>query len=275
MAEAIIEDLFRLSNEMAAYVGSNEEGFKNFLQTAAFTLRNTVSNQLLIQSYLMSINGRLPAAEVKTAEEWNAEGISIQNGTVPIYIMEIGDDKKSYHPKAVYDVSQTDAYMPPANDKGIVLEQFMKNAPCRIEYTDNFKIKGTKAMYIPDEDVISVTKGFKSFDEIFSSLAMEYMHRSYARGGVYTENKLNNKVYQRGVYNDSAYAGAYMIASRYGMDTSSYSFSSTIERMKGADYKDIKKVLENIVSPAINYCKSLDKGMEAYMEEGEAIAAGA
>lgn len=274
MEEVKIDDLFTLSNDMAAYVGSNEEGFRNFLKTAAFTLHNTVSNQLLIQSYLMSINGRLPADEVKTADKWYAEGINIRNDTPPIYIMEIGGDKKGYHPKAVYDISQTDAGLPPVNDKGVVLEQFMKSAPCRIEYTDNFKIKGTKSMYLPAEDVISVTKGFKSFDEIFSSLAMEYMHRSYACEGddkgkkENTKNKGNN-VYQRGAYNDSAYAGAYMIATRYGFDTSSYNFTNTIERLKGADYKDIKKVLENIVSPAIDYCKAVDKNMDAYLEAGD------
>ncbi|MCM1083338.1 MAG: hypothetical protein NC428_07660 [Clostridium sp.] len=275
MAEVKIDSLFSLSNEMAAYVGSSEEGFKNFLLTAAFTLHNTVSNQLLIQSYLMSINGRLPAAEVKTADEWHAEGISVRNDMPPIYIMEIGGDEKGYHPKAVYDISQTDAGLPSSNDKGIVLEQFMKSAPCRITYTDNFKIKGTKAMYMPAEDTISVTKGFKSFDEIFSSLAMEYMHRSYARGGDDKENTENkgSSMYQRGVYNDSAYAGAYMIAARYGFDTSSYSFASTIERLKGADYKDIKKVLENIVSPAINYCKAVDRNMDAYLEAGDINAA--
>lgn len=278
MAEVKIDDLFSLSNEMAAYVGSSEEGFRNFLKTAAFTLHNTVSNQLLIQSYLMSINGRLPI-EVKTATEWNDEGISIRDDTVPIYIMEIGGDEKGYHPKAVYDISQTDAGLPVANDKGIVLEQFMQSAPCRIEYTDNFKIKGTRAMYIPAEDVISVTKGFKSFDEIFSSLAMEYMHRSYARAEddkkQNNENKGNKRssVYQRGAYNDSAYAGAYMIATRYGFDTSSYNFANTIERLKGADFKDVKKVLENIVSSASRYCREIDKSMAAYLEAGDINAA--
>lgn len=271
MAEVKIDDLFSLSNEMAAYVGSSEEGFRNFLKTAAFTLHNTVSNQLLIQSYLMSINGRLPA-EVKTAAEWNDVGISIRNDTVPIYIMEIGSDEKGYHPKAVYDISQTDAMVPVANDKGIVLEQFMQSAPCKITYTDNFKIKGTRAMYIPAEDVISVTKGFKSFDEIFSSLAMEYMHRSYARGGNDKEKKESN-VYKRGAYNDSAYAGAYLISTRYGFDTSSYSFASTIERLKGADYKDVKKVLENIVSPATQFCKEIDRNINAYLEAGDISAA--
>lgn len=279
MEEVSIDDLFTLSNNMAAYVGSNEEGFKNFLKTAAFTLHNTVSNQLLIQSYLMFINGRLPASEVKTADEWYADGISIKNDTSPIYIMEIGDDddKKSYHPKAVYDISQTDAVLPSVNDKGIVLEQFMKSAPCRIVYTDNFKIKGTRSIYMPAEDVISVTKGFQSFDEIFSGLAMEYMHRSYALGGAEKGKKKNTEktdnVYKRGVYNDSAYAGAYMIATRYGFDTSSYSFMNTMERLKGASCKDIKKVLENIVSPAIEICKATDKNLDAYLEAGDRNAA--
>lgn len=276
MEEVSVDYLFDLSNQMATFVGSNEEGFRNFLKTAAFTLHNTVSNQLLIQSYLMSINGRLPV-EVKTAEEWNNEGISIKNDTSPIYIMERAGEEKGYRPKVVYDISQTDAQLPPVNDKGIVLEQFMKSAPCRIEYTDNFKIKGTRSMYMPTEDVISVTKGFKSFDEIFSGLAMEYMHRSYACGDVRKGKKEKtekaNNVYQRGAYNDSAYAGAYMIATRYGFDTSSYSFMNTMERLKGADYKDIKKVLENIVSPAIEICKATDKNLDAYLEAGDRNAA--
>lgn len=263
-----IDYLFELSNQMADYVARNEEGFTRFLKTASYCRNFTVSNQLLIQSYLYSINGRI-AEKVNDAETWNSYGISVKADAAAIYVMEHDPKQhKVYKPRAVYDISQTDAASTAASyDKGFLVESLLMSAPCPVEYTDNLKIKGTRAYFRPDTGKIEVTKGFKSYDEMYVNLAMEYAHC-----GIYNqlakETETGSKspgtsyVYPRAVYSATAYASSFVSAHAYGIDTSGFRFTHAPESFKGMKVKEIKNELDTIVKSAHEITKGLDRQLE-------------
>lgn len=257
------DELFKLSNNMADYVASNEEGYVNYLKSASFTRNFTVSNQLLIQSYLYSINGRLPL-DVKDINEWNKLGISVRNDTSPIYVMEHDPaHPKSYRPREVYDISQTNAFLEPASyDKGFVVEALLLSAPCPVEYAENIKVKGTRAIYHPDSKKIEVTKGFRSMDEIVSHVSREYAHCFYATETA--KNKKDNEVfvYPRAVYNDMAYAASFVVSNAYGIDTSLYKFSNVISSIGKFDTNEIKRELNRVIVAANSIMNNLDKQLD-------------
>lgn len=271
---ATTEELFKLSNDMADYVAKNEEGFINYLKTASFTRHNTVSNQLLILSYLSSINGNF-AKDVRDAETWNSIGISVRNDTYPIYIMEHDPvQPKIYKPRAVYDISQTNAAQDSITyDKGFVAEALLLSAPCSVEYTDNLKVKGTKAMYRPDSGKIEVTKGFRSYDEIVSNMAREYAHfyfHSESNKQKKPEEAVKN-VYARAVHNEPAYAASFVVANAYGIDTSGYNFSHVPSSMGKYETKEIKHELNKIFSAAKNIMNNLDRQLERIYDMNSGI----
>ena len=256
------DELFKLSNAMADYVAKNEEGYVNYLKTASFTRNYSVSNQLLIQSYLYSINGQLPR-DVRDVQEWNKLGISVMNDTYPIYVMEHDPTHpKSYKPREVYDISQTNAQGTDSYDKGFVVEALLLSAPCPIEFAEKIKVKGTRAIYHPDSKKIEVTKGFRSMDEIVSHVSREYAHCCYATETA--KNKKDNEVfvYPRAVYNDMAYAASFVVSNAYGIDTSLYKFSNVISSIGKFDTNEIKRELNRVIVAANSIMNNLDKQLD-------------
>lgn len=267
--EVSIDQLFEFSNEMSEYVIADEEAFKNYLKTAAFTGRYTVANQLLIQGYMNGINGQT-AHDVRSEEEWAQFGI-IVNRDMPIYIMEYSPkEEKRYIPRRVYDISQTNAMQPTyVYDAGQATEALLMSKPCEIEFVEVMKIKGKKAIYTPDKERIEVTSGFENFSEIFFDLASEYAHY-YKHQDFKEQNGDGNvkKIYPRAANNYAAYMASYVTGAAYGLEDG---FKIEMPKYdKGKTPAEIKRGLGEIVIPASKSIKAAnDKLIEIYnMQNG-------
>lgn len=281
-----IDELFEYSNQRARAAAGNEELLKGFFKTAAACRHFTVANQLLIQGYCEWMG--LEPRDVRTAEEWAKNGITVNAGAAPVYVMEYDPKQpKKYRPKEVYDIQQTNASLTETNyDKGFLTEAIMLAAPCPLEYRDVLKIKGTKAYYMPDEKKTAVTKGFMDFDEIFSELAKEYAHYFiHAELGREKNGETNSAdaqirgvkpVYPRAVYADAAYGAAYIVCAANKMDTSHFRFANTFTQLGGEKASEIKKALGRAVAPAYAVLDNLDTQimrLQAFNEKEAAVSA--
>lgn len=252
-----IKDLFSYSNSMADWVKTNPEGYQTYLKVASATQGFTSANQLLIMGYT---NGVKPVL-LDDYSSWINKGYSVNDS--PIYVMEHAPDTKyRYVIRTLYDVTNTNAaYNPPEYDKGMVLESLMRKSPCPLVYTD--EPKRSKAEFIPDRNVIEVTSGFKSFEEIFAKLSEEYAHCMIYKHMVEASDKDKNKAvvpvrYTRGQNGFLAYSVAYMMSEKYNMQYDGFSFTSLPENWQNVESIPFKTELESINT----VFKSVDEGLE-------------
>lgn len=253
------KELFDFCNEMTKWIISDAEPYKNFLSWASrFTAGYTIANQILIYGY--NNNAKL----VYDEQTWNSYGINVVDRN-PIYVMEYAPEQSEmkYIPREVFDISQTDGSYPDPfvfTDKGAACENLLLSAPCKVQYVEQMRTKGTKGMYYPEENLIEVTKGCKSFDEIFSVLASEYAHQEFC-SNQQAHRKAGKDVspvkgYPRGRYNWDAFSVAYALGARYQMDLSAFPFS--VFPSSWTDKKTKPSDIRNELNLIINCCHKMD-----------------
>ena len=254
----LIEDLFDYSNSMADWVKNSPDAYQLFLKTAAHTEHFTVANKLLIQGYMQCI----PPVYLADEADWMSSGYTIRQDAIPIYVMEHAPGKHTgYDVRKMYDITATNAeYEMPVYDKSFLLDALMLNAPCNIEYVDKLP---AKALYSPDKDVIQMTKGFKSFEEIFFVLSQEYSHHMlYHQMEKLAKGKSNEPQiklkYTRGANIFTAFSTAYMLCEKYNMLPGNINIKSLPEGWQYLKAMDFKHELTNID----DVFKEINKGME-------------
>jgi hypothetical protein len=181
----------------------------------------SIANQILIFGYNRN------SSIVYEAEYWKEMGLTVTDPGHPIHVMFRAPekDKTGYIDRELYDISQTNGEVDPLPgipDKGAACEALLMAAPCKIQYVDHMRSRGSKAMYDAERDIIEVTKGCESFDMVFAALSVEYAHYEYA----HLEARQGRKGYQRGRYGWDAFSTAYALGSRFGMDVSQFQFHS-------------------------------------------------
>ncbi|MBQ9199422.1 MAG: hypothetical protein IJ141_04520 [Lachnospiraceae bacterium] len=266
--------LFSDSNNMAEYVRTNPEGYRTFLSIAAKCAHFTPSNQLLIQGYGM---GKIPEY-LDDLSNWINNGYAINEDAHLIHVMEKDKNAEAgYKDRILVDVSDTNAiYNKFEYDKGIVLEALMTSSPCRIEYNESLT---AKALYVPNRQVIEVSRGYKNIEQIFENLSREMVHARLHFQMLENSNPGNIKLqYPRSRNSFLAYSVSYMMASKYDMapeqievtslpeEWNNLSFDSNQTNISKADamarvfkedvlrpLNDTFKSMDNILSNRINY----------------------
>ena len=263
MSDIKITDLFEYSNAMAAWVKSNPMAYQSYLKIAAHTQEFTEANKLLIQGFMQN----KPPMYLANESDWKSAGYVIDSNATPVYVMEHAPEKRyGYVVRKTYDISAVNAeYEYPSYDKGFVLDAMLLNAPCNIEYVDNLQ---TKAMYNPDKNVIQMTKGFKSFEEIFFTLSQEYTHCTlYQQMETLSRREENNSPiklkYTRGANIFTAFSVAYTLSEKYNMLPGNISIKSLPESWLHMDPMNFKKELTIID----NVFDSVEKGMSEKLNE--------
>ncbi len=245
-----IKELFKLSNEMAEYVGTNKEGLDVFIKNLGNMRHFTVHNQMIIQAYIPYL-GLEKINDIRTFEEWQEAGIMVNPDAYPIWVMEKNDDSEvGYSPRAVYDVSQTNGVYNNQYDEGYVTEGMIISAPCKIEYVERPKVMGTKAMYRADEGIIEVTRGFNDYTDIVKNLSAEYAHYYFHEGETVARAKKSNNgegrtVYPRAVYIDMAQIASAATLAKYNL-VKEQSFDTFLTSMKELAPKNRKMQLAQI-----------------------------
>jgi len=236
--EVDIKVLFSDSNSMAEYVRTTPEGYRTFLSIAAKSECFTPSNQLLIYGYG---RGKVPDY-LDDLSNWIANGYSINEDATVIHVMEKDSHAETgYKDRMLVDVSDTNAlYNKPEYDKGIVLEALMTSSPCKIEYNESLT---SKALYVPNRQVIEVSRGYKNIEQIFEHLSREMVHARIHMDMLAKEkgNTGNIKLqYPRSRNSFLAYSVSYMMASKYDMAPEQIEVTSLPEEWNNLSY-DIKR----------------------------------
>ncbi|MBQ8912485.1 MAG: hypothetical protein IJ054_00370 [Lachnospiraceae bacterium] len=219
-----VKDLFQNANRMADYVRTNPDGYRNFLAIAARCEHFTPSNQLLIHGFG---EGKIPEY-LDDYSNWINKGFSINDNATIIHVME--NDNKSqtgYIDRMLVDVSDTNAvWHKNEYDKGIVLEALMTSSPCRIEFNPELT---SKAVYIPNRQVIEVSRGYKNIEQIFENLSREMVHARLHLEMLSANKDTPDNIevsYPRNRNNFKAYSVSYMLASKYNMAPEQIEMSS-------------------------------------------------
>ena len=210
-----IKELFSYSNSLAEYVRTNPEGYRMFLQTAAKCEHFTPSNQLLLYGFCQ---GKTPDY-LDDYSNWIGKGFTVNEDASLLYVMEKDNTKETgYKERVLIDVKDTNAlYNPFTYDKGLVLEALMTSSPCRIEFNPDIT---SKAIYIPNRQVIEVSRGYKNIEQIFENLSREMVHAKIHLDMLEKDKDAQNNIkmqYPRSKYTFMAYSVSYMLASKYDM----------------------------------------------------------
>ena len=240
-----INELFGYANSMSSAAGENATSLKQFLDISATECSHyTAANRLLIQGYFPE------ATDVKRLSEWESLGYSVNPDAFPIYLLEKekdknGNGKEGYVARLCYDISQTNAFSTEKKyDRAYLTESILKCAPCSIKYVDRINDTRVKAIYKSGTDEINVTSGFKSYDEVFCTLAREYVHagiygkvkelelsmwnkeiKEIKEGNISPTEKFTPSAYKRSKYITHADAAAYVTAKYFGIDTEALGFN--------------------------------------------------
>lgn len=244
----VIEELYEYVNQMAAYVISSPETYSAFLRNTSKVQGHTVSNRLIISGYTSFED----VGYLKDLEEWQNEGGPGGDKARMVYIMKHNPDNVNvYEPRPMVAITEDRSKL--SYDKGYMVERLMMAAPCRIEYDDQAR---NRALYVPDTKRIRVTKGFKSYEQVFFELSREYAHAVMhsKMEEVYSKDKTGKgdvlKLKYPRLQNDFiAYSAAYAIAARYDMLPQGLSINQLPENWTGLmEPKEIKKELGAVIT---------------------------
>jgi len=246
------EQVYGLIDFTAEQVVSDENRFKEFLDTSARLNLYSTGNTLLILAQ------KPDAVRLASFEKWKEDDISVNKGEKGINILEPGEEYTrddgsvgtSYNVKKVFDITQTGAEQKTQptikRDERILLKALMTLSPVPIIISDNLN-DSVQARYQPQEQVILVQKGINA-QNIFRALSQEIAHA-----------KMDDGEYNRSDYAICACAVSYIISKRNGIDVSSYNFPNLSQRFSALESKDIRSKLSFIRTVSDEMIKDMDK----------------
>lgn len=226
--------VYSLIDTTIASITKSNEMLTAALNVMARFDRYSTGNVLLITAQMPG------ATKLADFETWKKDGVYVQKGANHIKLLEPGDEFQradgsrgvNYNVKHVFDISQTSAkslHSKVQYDMRLLLKALLNNAPCPVEISEKIP-DGVGAIYIPDAHKIHVRPGMNGTD-IFQCLTQEISHAYLAQG----------KNYDRNSYAFIADCAAYVLCSRYNVDTQSFNFATSIGRM---DTHDLRASLE-------------------------------
>lgn len=224
MTEDLFQQLIDYANQCIAYHARDTAHMKNFLRFLARLKTHNVSvaNKVLICGYSPN------ALDVRTEEDWTMAGVHVIHPERMIHNL-YRPDKGNYTDRIMYDITATDGVyvpFPKYKEPGQLAERLLLGPPCPIVFLENHQDGKGKAEYIPDKQIVEVTRGFTNELEVCHLLLREYAHY-FLHGKKLSQEANRKKVpveqlektfrYDRRAYGVNAYSVAYTIALRFGL----------------------------------------------------------
>ena len=222
MKKAEREEIWDRVNAQAEEVFRDDESMRGFLNFMAQCTPQSTRNLLLLYEQDPSIT------QPRTSDRWKEAGRTVY-GSAEGYLFfadqeyqrKDGTRGSGYVITKAYDISQTRGprLIPPAKHlPEEIIAAMVENSPVPLAISDQLP-QGVQAQYVPKQRTIFVRNGMDETATI-CAIAREQAHADFDAVG---------SGYYRQAYAAQAYCAAYVVAQKFGLDTSAFHFDKVCQ----------------------------------------------
>ena len=255
----------RLIDNTCSEMAVNGDSFRQYLDVQGRFDRYSVANAVLVSAQMPE------ATQLKDYGKWKQSRVYVNKDAQKItilepskeYLRDDGTKAVSYNAKAVYDISETSAKdrQEAAEPKSMreLVSAMIDASPVPFQPVDDLELP---AYYDSEQQTIFIRTGLNE-EQLFVSMSKEVAAAVY-------DFKYNES---RNASEFKAYCVAYMVSSRYGVDTRGFNFDrlpKEYAEMETQDFKSelgsMRDVLGEVQSEMY---KSMEKNKPARNKEQE------
>ena len=259
------KEAYELIDNTCAEMAVGSDSFRQYLDVQGRFDRYSVNNAILVSAQMPE------ASQLKDKAGWKANRVYVNKDAQKIIILEPskeytrddGTKAVSYNAKAVYDISETSAKdrqeAPEPKSMRELVSAMIDASPVPFQPMDNLELP---AYYDSGQQTIFIRTGLNE-EQLFVSMSKEVAAAVF-------DFKHNES---RDASDFKAYCVAYMVSSRYGVDTRGFHFDrlpKEYAEMETQDFKgelgSMRDVLGEVQSEMY---KSMEKNKPARNKEQE------
>jgi len=245
---------YELIDNTCTEMSADGNQFKQYLNVQAEFDRYSVANAVLVSAQLPE------ATQLKEYKKWKENRVYVNKDADKITILEPGKEytredgttATSFNAKDVYDISQTSARVKTSDAKPKSMRDLVSAlidaSPVPIQPVDSMEVP---AFYDSSQEIIFVRTDL-SEGQLFASTSKEVAAAIYD----FKHNKSREDT------DFKSYCVAYMLGSKYGVDTKGFSFDKLPEQITGLDPKDLRSELGSIRDVFGEVNSEMYKGLE-------------
>ena len=259
------KEAYELIDNTCSEMAVNGDSFRQYLDVQGRFDRYSVANAVLVSAQMPE------ATQLKDYGKWKQSRVYVNKDAQKItilepskeYLRDDGTKAVSYNAKAVYDISETSAKdrQEAAEPKSMreLVSAMIDASPVPFQPVDDLELP---AFYDSEQQTIFIRTGLNE-EQLFVSMSKEVAAAVY-------DFKHNES---RNASEFKAYCVAYMVSSRYGVDTRGFNFDrlpKEYAEMETQDFKSelgsMRDVLGEVQSEMY---KSMEKNKPARNKEQE------
>ena len=259
------QEAYELIDNTCSEMMADGESFRQYLDVQGRFDRYSVANAVLVSAQMPE------ATQLKDYGKWKQSRVYVNKDAQKItilepskeYLRDDGTKAVSYNAKAVYDISETSAKdrQEAAEPKSMreLVSAMIDASPVPFQPVDDLELP---AYYDSEQQTIFIRTGLNE-EQLFVSMSKEVAAAVY-------DFKYNES---RNASEFKAYCVAYMVSSRYGVDTRGFNFDrlpKEYAEMETQDFKSelgsMRDVLGEVQSEMY---KSMEKNKPARNKEQE------
>lgn len=233
------EEAWARVDAQAQAVFRDDTSMKGFLDFMARCTPQSTRNLLILYDQNPEIT------HPRTFNMWTEAGRSVRNGESGYtffaeskYQREDGTTGRGYDIVKAFDISQTRgpqvyAAQPHLPDEVIVA--MIESSPVPLALSDQLP-KGVQAQYVPKQRTIYVRNGMDE-SATLCAIAREQAHATFDVAG---------SGYRRQAYAAQSYCVAYVVAQKFGLDTSGFKFDKVCQTWAGKKAQDQRSFLSDV-----------------------------
>ena len=253
MKKAEREDLWARVDAQAQEVFRDDTAMKGFLDFMARCTPQSTRNLLILYAQNPEIT------HPRTFDKWKEAGRSIRSGEKGYifyadqeYTKEDGTRGIGSTITKAYDIAQTRGPQPLPPQQHLpeeVIAAMIENSPVPLAISDQLP-QGVQAQYVPRQRTIFVRNGMNETATI-CAIAREQAHAGFDAVG---------NGYYRQAYAAQAYCAAYVVAQKFGLDTSAFHFDKVCKNCAEMSADDKRAFLGDVKRAAYSINREVQRG---------------
>ena len=226
------KEAYELIDNTCSEMMANGDSFRQYLDVQGHFDRYSVNNAILVSAQMPE------ATQLKDYGSWKQSRVYVDKDAQKVTILEPGkeyqreDGSKAvgYNAKVVYDISQTSAKdrQPPQEQKTMreLVSAMIDASPVSFVPVDDLELP---AFYDSSQQTIFIRTGL-SEEQLFVSMAKEVSAAVFDCKHKESRDDSDFK----------SFCVAYMVSSRYGVDTKGFSFDKLPKEFEGMETQEFK-----------------------------------